>query len=48
MKTEENILLPSIAQYCHFLEYCPARENPDFTTWVFPGGQYFANLDFNS
>ena len=38
-------LLPSIAQYCNFLEYCPAWENPGFPTWVFPGSQYFANLD---
>ena len=44
MKMGENILLPSIAQYCHFWEYCPARENLGFPTWVFPGGQYFANL----
>ena len=43
----ENILLPSIAQYCHFWEYCPAWENPGFPTWVFPGGQYFANLGEN-
>ena len=34
MKTEENTLLPSIAQYCHFWEYCPAWENPGFPTWV--------------
>ena len=44
MKMGENILLPSIAQYCHFWEYCPAQENLGFPTWVFPDGQYFANL----
>ena len=44
MKMGEHILLPSIAQYYHFWEYCPARENPGFPTWVFPGGPYFANL----
>ena len=36
--------MPSIP---HFWEYCPARENPGFPTREFPGGQYFANPDFN-
>ena len=44
MKTGENILLPSITQYCHFLEYCPTREKV-FPPGFFPGGQYFANLE---
>ena len=36
-----------ISQYCPvlpFLGVLPSPGNPGFPTWVFPGGQYFANL----